>query len=370
MKHIIYSFITTKQPSLFTTLFRILLTPLKWLYGTIVHIRNLCYDFGIFKQTQLPCTVISIGNIVVGGTGKTPAVASIANLLQEAGYKVAILLRGYGRRSSEKISIVSDGEKCLCSRIECGDEAYLLAHQLNDIPIIVGKNRVDTGKIAYEQFNCNVVLLDDGYQHRQLTRDIDILTIDATQPFGTGSLLPIGTLREPKSSLKRASIILLTRTDSPHKPIEDLKNEIKRHIPNSSILESIHHPTSLYELGNQGYPNDKSQTTPMTDLNGKQILAVCGIGNPNAFKTTLQNLNPDLIELLTFPDHHIYSNSDIEKIIQHAKQVKAEWIVTTQKDEDKLSSLSQHIPVLVLAIELVITDGIEVLQKELQMIIN
>ncbi|MCG9126765.1 tetraacyldisaccharide 4'-kinase [Candidatus Poribacteria bacterium] len=370
MKHIIYSFITTKHPGPFISLFRILLTPLKWLYVTIIYIRNLCYDLGISKQTQLPCTVISIGNIVVGGTGKTPATATIANLLHKKGYKVVILLRGYGRSSSEKISIVSDGEKCLCSRIESGDEAYLLAHQLNGIPIIVGKNRFDTGKIAYDHFNCDIILLDDGYQHRKLTRDIDILTIDATQPFGTGTLLPIGTLREPISSLKRASIILLTRTDSPHKPIEDLKNEIKRYIPNSSILDSIHHPTSLYELGNHNWKNDESQTIPLKELEDKRILAVCGIGNPDAFKSTIQSLNPESIQLIPFPDHHIYSDSDIEKIVQKSKQVNAQWVVTTQKDEDKLATLSQHIPVFVLSIELIFTDGKEVLLNELQAIIH
>jgi len=370
MKHTLYSFITTKQPGFFNTFFRILLTPLKWLYGIIVRTRNFCYDFRICKQVELPCPVISIGNIVVGGTGKTPTVVSIARLLQETGYKAAILLRGYGRKSSEKISIVSDGERCLCSRTESGDEAYLLAQQLNAIPIIVGKNRIDTGKIAYDRFNCDIILLDDGYQHRKLIRDIDILTIDATQPYGTGSLLPIGTLREPISSLKRANIILFTRVDLSHTPIDHLKNEINQQVPNTPILESIHQPESLYELGNPNTTDNNTHTIQFNDLEGKRLLAVCGIGNPDAFKTTLQNFNPEFIELLAFPDHHIYADSDIEKIIQQAKHVKAEWVVTTQKDEDKLSALPQHIPVVVLAIELVITDGNEVLLKELQTLIS
>lgn len=368
MKHILYSFITTKQPGFFTTLFRLLLTPLSWLYGIITRTRNFCYETGLFKQSKLPCTVMSIGNIVVGGSGKTPAVASIAKLLQKSGYKVAILLRGYGRRSSEKTLIVSDGEVCLRSRVESGDEAYLLAQQLNDIPIIVGKNRFITGKIAYDQFNCDIILLDDGYQHRKLARDMDILTIDATQPYGTGSLLPIGTLREPISSLKRTDIILLTRVDVSNTPIEELKYEIQQRIKNTPILESIHQPTSLYEIGNYNGSDNKPYTIPLTDLQGKRILAVCGIGNPDAFKITLQHFNPEFIELLTFPDHHSYTDSDINKIIQYSKQVNAEWVVTTQKDEDKLSALAQHIPVVVLAIELVITHGKETLLKELQAI--
>lgn len=370
MKHILYSFITTKQPGFFTTFFRTLLTPLKWFYGTIIRLRNFCYDSRLFKQAKLPCTVISIGNIVVGGTGKTPAVASIAKLLQETGFRVAILLRGYGRKSSEKISIVSDGEKCLCTRVESGDEAYLLAQQLNGIPIIVGKNRFDTGEIAYDQFNCDIILLDDGYQHRKLARDIDIITIDATQPYGTGSLLPVGTLREPISSLKRTDIILLTRVDVSNTPIDDLRNEINQRVLNTPILESIHQPTSLYDLGNHNTAANNTHTIQLKDLGGKRILAVCGIGNPDAFKNTLQTFNPEFIELLAFPDHHNYTDSDIENIIQQSKYVNAEWVVTTQKDEDKLSSLSQHIPVFVLAIELIITNGKEVLLKELQIKTN
>jgi tetraacyldisaccharide 4'-kinase len=306
--------------------------------------------------------VISIGNIVAGGTGKTPAVAAIAKLLQNKDFQVAILLRGYKRRSREEITVVSDGANLLCSREESGDEADMLARQLTKIPIIVGKQRYLTGKAALNRFNSDILILDDGFQHRQLGRDIDILTIDATQPYGTGRLLPIGTLREPITTIQRADIILLTRTDAVGTNIADLKAELNRLVPNTLILESVHQPTSLYRL-NQ---SDEHTTMPIGDLTGKRLLAVCGIGNPDAFVATLEKYNPKTVELLAFPDHHVYTESDLQQISHQMQQCEAEWIVTTQKDEQKLASLSTELPIVVLAIELVITDGKEVLMKALQ----
>lgn len=362
MKRTLYTLITTKQRGIIPTLFRVLLIPLSWLYGTVIWIRNYCFTAGIFKQKRLPCTVISVGNIVVGGTGKTPAVAAIAKLLQNQGFQVTILLRGYKRRSGEKMTVVSDGENRLCSREESGDEADMLARQLSKIPIIVGKRRYLTGKAALDRFKSDIVILDDGFQHRQLARDIDILTIDATQPYGTGRLLPIGTLREPITAIQRADIILLTRTDVVSTDIANLKAELNQLAPNTLILESVHQPTSLYWL-NQ---SDEHRTMSIKSLTGKRLLAVCGIGNPDAFVTTLEKSNPEVVELLAFPDHHVYTESDLQQIQQRLKGCDAEWVVTTQKDEQKLASLSTELPIVVLAIELVITDGDAVLIEALQ----
>ena len=245
MKKTLYTFITTKQRGVLAMLLCILLTPLWLLYGVVIWIRNYCYTSGIIKQKQLPCRVISVGNIVAGGTGKTPAVIAIAKLLQENSCKVGVLLRGYKGKSSSKITFVSDGEKRLCTRDECGDEADMLARHLADIPIVVGKQRYLTGKAILERFACDVLILDDGFQHRQLSRDLDILTIDATQSFGTGKMLPIGTLREPKASIQRADLILLTRTDMPDIDIAKIKADLDRIAPNTPILESVHEPTSL-----------------------------------------------------------------------------------------------------------------------------
>lgn len=335
--------------------------PLSWLYGTVIWIRNYCFTSGIFKQKRLPCAVISVGNIVAGGTGKTPAVAAIAKLLQNKDFQVAILLRGYKRRSGGEIMVVSDGENRLCSKEESGDEADMLTRQLPNVPIIVGKRRYLTGEAAIDRFKSDVLILDDGFQHRQLARDVDILTIDATQPFGTGALLPIGTLREPISAIERADIILLTRTDVISTNIADLKAELNRLAPNTPILESIHQPTSLYWLNN----TNKHSTMPIENLTEKRLLAVCGIGNPDAFVATLEKYNPEAVELFAFPDHHVYTESDFQQIQRRMQHCGAEWIITTQKDEQKLESLSTELPIAVLAIELVITDGEDALMNAL-----
>ncbi len=361
MKRTLYTFITTKQRGFIPSLFRTLLMPLSWLYGTVIWIRNYCFTSGIFKQKRLPCAVISVGNIVAGGTGKTPAVAAIAKLLQNKDFQVAILLRGYKRRSGGEIMVVSDGENRLCSKEESGDEADMLTRQLPNVPIIVGKRRYLTGEAAIDRFKSDVLILDDGFQHRQLARDVDILTIDATQPFGTGALLPIGTLREPISAIERADIILLTRTDVISTNIADLKAELNRLAPNTPILESIHQPTSLYWLNN----TNKHSTMPIENLTEKRLLAVCGIGNPDAFVATLEKYNPEAVELFAFPDHHVYTESDFQQIQRRMQHCGAEWIITTQKDEQKLESLSTELPIAVLAIELVITDGEDALMNAL-----
>ncbi len=362
MKRTLYTLITTDQGGFVLTLYRILLFPFYLLYGVVISIRNLCYTSGFIKQKKLPCSVISVGNIVAGGTGKTPTVAAIARLLQKDAYKVGLLLRGYKGKSKNKVTIVSDGEKQLCSREVCGDEADMLARQLPNIPVVVGRQRYLTGKTILERSACDVLILDDGFQHRQLSRDLDILTIDATHPFGTGKMLPIGTLREPKSSIQRADILLLTRTDAVNTNIGKLKIELNRLAPNIPILESIHKPVTLYQLNQQ----NKDGIMSIDTLSGKRILAVCGIGNPIAFVETLEKYNPATVELLAFPDHHVYSESHLQQIERVLKQSESDVIVITQKDEQKLASLQPDLPIVVLGVELVITDGIEVILQTFQ----
>ena len=348
---------------------------LKHLYAAIVTLRNALYTRGIFQTRRLPCTVISVGNIVVGGTGKTPAVIAIAKQLQADGVRVAILLRGYKRQSREKITIVTDGEQRFCTAAESGDEADMMARLLPRIPIIVGRHRYAAGQLAINRFKSEVLLLDDGFQHRQLHRDEDIVTVDATRPFGTGQLLPAGTLREPITALRRADIILLTRTDSigrrdipvpKTEPIQtgrallqeeglpaDIREELGKLVPNTPVLESVHRPTHLYLLSDAG----DSERLPLKWLSGKRLLAVCGIGNPNAFVTTLNHYTPETVKLLAFPDHHVYTEADCQRIQRKMTQTGAACIVTTQKDEQKLVRFAEELPIAVLAVTLVITDG-------------
>ena len=367
------------QQRILATPLRFLLIPLSWLYTASVQLRNILYTRGVFKARRLPCRVISVGNIVVGGTGKTPAVIVIAKHLQREGMRVAILLRGYKRRVREKVTIVSDGEKVCASPIESGDEADMMAKHLSGVPIIVGKCRYLTGQVALERFKVDVLLLDDGFQHRQLARDVDILTIPATHPFGSPKkLLPAGTLREPPTALRRADLILLTHADTPNISAH-AKKVVKGLAPNAPVLESIYRPTHLYPLAissqqsaismKPSLPTEteirdpKAIPTNIKELKGKRVLAVCGIGNPDAFVATLMRCSVASVELLAFPDHHVYTEADKQRIDTAFQAAAADLIVTTQKDEQKLARFVDNwkLPIVVLAVALVITDGDEML---------
>ena len=370
----------TLQQRILATPLRFLFVPLSWLYAASVQLRNILYTRGVFKSHRLPCRVISVGNIVVGGTGKTPVVIAIAKRLRREGIRVAILLRGYKRRVREKVTIVSDGEKVCASPVEGGDEAYMMAKHLSGVPIIVGKCRYLAGQVALERFKVEVLLLDDGFQHRRLARDVDILTISATHPFGNpGKVLPAGTLREPLTALRRADLILLTHADTP-----DISTHIKKLVeplaPNTPVLASVHQPTHFYPLvvscqlsvvSSKRDVLDENLLTenrrPITDnydikeLKGKRILAVCGIGNPDAFIATLTRCSVASVKLLAFPDHHVYTKTDKQQIYTAFQETAADLIVTTQKDEEKLARFVDNwrLPIVVLAVALVVTEGDE-----------
>ena len=345
------------QQRLLATPLRLLLIPFSWLYAAGVWMRNWLYALGVFRVRTLPCTVISVGNIAVGGTGKTPAVIAIAKRLQKEGLRVAILLRGYKRHTREKVTVVSDGKKVCVSPKESGDEAYMMARQLNDVPIIVGRHRYLAGQVALTRFNVDVLLLDDAYQHRQLGRDVDILTLPATHPFGNPEgLLPVGTLRESPTALRRADIVLLTHADTPDIS-ERAKEAVKRLAPNALVLESTHQPMHFYPL----LGKDSEAQLGIEELEGKRLLAVCGIGNPEGFVVTLLRCSPQSIELLTFPDNHAYTETDRQGIYGVFRAKEADLIVTTEKDAQKLANIVEYgyPPIVVLAVALVVAGGDE-----------
>ena len=355
------------QKRLLSSPIRFLLILLSWLYGASVWTRNRLYALGVFKARILPCRVISVGNIVVGGTGKTPAVIALAKHLQNENLRVAILLRGYKRQSREKITIVSDGEKVCASLSESGDEAYMMARHLSGIPIVVGSQRYEAGQVALERFGVDVLLLDDGFQHRRLARDVDILTVSAKHPLGNSSrLLPAGTLREPPTALRRADIILSTHTEIADVSLH-AKETMQRCAPNALILESVHQPVSLYPLAADESTKRTHTLGAAKALAGKRILAVCGIADPNAFVTTLMRCSTESVELLAYPDHHIYTEADLERMDTAFQAAQADLIVTTQKDESKLAAfvLDRQLPIFVLEVALVITEGVEKLTEVL-----
>jgi len=348
----LYQVITGRRRGIIPDLIRLTLLPLSWLYLLIVKTRNFFYERGIFNSKRLPCSVISIGNIVAGGTGKTPAAIAIAEKLKGYGMRVAVISRGYRGKVRKKCAFVSDGEKMLLSPEEAGDEAYLLARSLPKIPVVIGKDRFLAGFEAVKRWQVDVIILDDGFQHRELARDLDIVTVDASKSYGTNMLLPSGTLREPKSSLKRADLILLTRVDQTG-DVERVRDQLKKYAPTTPIAESIHAPRSLRRIGSQS-------PTDLSFLANKDVLAVCGIAHPESFLKTLQSLNVKSVELMDFFDHNDYTPADLELISQAA--LKTDLVVTTEKDEQKLLALS-GIHIFVLSVSLEFLKGEKSLEK-------
>jgi len=319
------------------SLFRSLFFILSQFYYLAIKARWLIYRLGIVHEIRIPCTVISVGNITWGGTGKTPAVIMIAKLLGEMGKRVAVLSRGYGRKveksKKSEISVVPEGKKVLLSSREAGDEPYLLSKNLPGIPIIVGKNRIKSGKYAIEKFTSEVVVLDDGFQYWRLSRDLDIVTIDSLNPYGNSYLIPRGQLREPISHLSRADIFLLTRANLVSKEdLDRITGDLERLNPESIIVESVHRPKYLQGL----FCGEKKGLDFIRD---RRVVAFSSIGNPLSFEKTLEGLGAKVIKIFQFPDHHNYNRRDFWKIEAMCRSdlEKGEAIaVTTEKDGVRL----------------------------------
>lgn len=312
----------------------LLLAPFSLLYGLIVRLRNRLFDRGRLKSEKLPCRVISIGNLTVGGTGKTPMVIRIARMLRERGCRPVVLSRGYGGTSKHPVNVVSKGAGPLMSQHEAGDEPVLLAKSLTGIPVLTGPRRALTGNWALKNLDADVLILDDGFQHRHLSRDIDIVLLSAAGPFGNGSLLPGGPLREPPGELKRADIIIATGT------YEDVAAGRPIALPDgiqAPVFRCYYQPRELL-LGAD------EKTFPLEFVKGKKICAFAGIGNPMAFLKTLRALGADMAVFMPFPDHHRYTPADVSLIAERARQYQAEMIVTTEKDRIKIEAFDFMLP--------------------------
>jgi tetraacyldisaccharide 4'-kinase len=307
------------------------------------------------KPRTLPCPVISVGNITVGGTGKTPLTMSLARGLTDRGIRVAILSRGYkGKKTSEPV--VSDGKTLFLSPEESGDEPFLMAQACKGIPVLIGKDRFINGRIALQRFGIQGLLLDDGYQHLSLHRDVNILLIDSHIGFGDHHLLPRGILREPLSHLRRAQIILFTKVENPEM-CRPLEKEICKIHPLSQVFHSHYEPADLV--------GPREEQEELRSLRGKKILALSGIADPNSFSSLLRKYGMEIISEATFPDHHLYTAKDLSFIEEKSKG--ADCIVTTEKDMVKLKLLKiDHLPLRALRIEVKIWEEKEFYQQVLK----
>ena len=350
-----------------------LLAPFGSLYSVIVRSRTKLYQTNRFQSYDLRAPVVSVGNITAGGTGKTPLVRFVAEKLAENGHQVCILTRGYKRVNPHERALVSNGKQILIDARTSGDEPFELARQLLGVAAVVAdKNRVSAGFWAKENLGSTAFVLDDGFQHLRLKRDLDIVTIDATNPFGNGRLLPAGVLRDPLSALKRADVFVLTRADlsleisnlkleirkiNPHCPILLAKNEIRQLKPITEFLNA-HAKT-------QNSGNLKSNSASGVSYSELKAAAFCAVGNPAAFFRDLEKVGLKIVATETFPDHYAYRKTDVEHIVQKSRENSAEILITTAKDAVKLEKINFDMPCFVAEAETVF-DNAEPLLKLLE----
>jgi tetraacyldisaccharide 4'-kinase len=331
------------------------LTLASYLYGFACRARASAYRVGIFRSDRLPCRVISVGNLTVGGTGKTPVVIHLAGLLLHDGRRVGVVSRGYGRRGRESEILVSDGQRLFATPEEAGEEPYLIARRLPGVPVMVASRRADAGKVLRERYGIDTLLLDDGFQHLSLRRDLNLLLIDATDPFGNGFVLPRGTLREPFSALSRADAVLLTRIEQNGGGISERLEGLLREIGRGyslPVLRSSFCPTEVILL-----PEGEARGIGL--IRGKKWFLLSGIGNPRSFRRSVEQSGGAVTGEMILRDHCRYSGRLLRKIRERAAATRPYGILTTEKDGVKIAPLlrqgigsSQKLPILALRIEL------------------
>ena len=302
------------------------------LYSLAMRLRALLYRRGLISRRRLRNPVISVGNLTVGGTGKTPFVAYLAGVLKKAGYQPVILSRGYRGKAEHSTLVVSDGKDVLCGPESSGDEPFLLAGQLPGVRVAVGKDRHRSGSLVEQDAAGRVIhILDDGFQHQRLKRNLDILLVDATDPFGGGQLLPAGRLREPLAAMGRADLVVITRSHMMGE-IDDLEAVIRRHNKLTPISYFYHDAVGVFDLKNR----TKFRTR---DFMGRRIIALAAIGNPGIFVQDLEHYQMDVRRRILFPDHHPYSQSDLDQALESLEEHGAEALMTTEKDAVRLQAL-------------------------------
>lgn len=360
----LYQLVHGEKPGILAALLLGLLRVFSAIYGLGVKIKLGLYKYGIRQQHKLACTVISLGNITVGGTGKTPTAQQLASIIRDMGYRVVILNRGYRAGWKGDVGLVSDGKKTYMSVTEAGDEAYLLAKNLPGIAVVIGKNRTVTGDYAVKQLKADVVILDDGYQHWQLARDLDIVLIDTLNVFGNNFMLPRGTLREPLSNLSRAHAYLLTKVDqSTNSTRDNIRAILAKYNTKAPVVESVHGPRCFVEIEDWYKKGLRCTKIGLETVTNKKVMAFSAIGNPSSFEQTVADVGAGSVEAVRFPDHHNYTMAEMQLIMQQAVDKGATALITTEKDAVKIPAEFIHsdrpLPVYILSIELNFVDGFE-----------
>ena len=328
----------------------LILPPLSAMYSAVTRARLTAYRRGWFSVSQLAAPVISVGNLTTGGTGKTPLVEWVCHVVaRETGKRACVLTRGYGRANPQSQVVVSDGTSLLAGARESGDEPFLLAENLvGTAAVISNPDRLAAGQWAIKNLGSEVFVLDDGFQHLRLARDLDIVTIDATNPWGGRHLLPYGRLREPRAGLSRADCVVITRSEQ----VEDLasiKDAVQRLVGAIPVFSSRMVTSGIRRLNGQSVNKESLLAQPAA--------AFCGVGNPESFFNHLRREGYTPVFTRTFADHHDYNQSDIDRLLSDAKIHAVKCLLTTAKDAIKLSAFKLDLPCHVVDIQISIDDN-------------
>lgn len=319
------------RPEIFT--FEWFLVGISHIYGMVVRFRFLLYKVGVLKTHTLPCFVISIGNIVVGGAGKTPMTIYIAGLLNEMKKKALVVSRGYKGKSKKDFLIVSDGENIFSTAEEAGDEPYMMAKQ-KIFPVVVGKDRFKAGMKAMDSLRPDVILLDDGFQHLKLARDLDLLLLDYSNPLGNSRFLPAGRLREnTQISAQRADAVIFTRCYDNDEDSEKIK-QVMKHYPGCPWFKTFHISFVFKHIIHD--QSSEKRITSVKSLNGKKAVLFSGIAKNRSFYHSMEESGVNILDHLEFIDHYRYKEHDILMINRLAEKLGADYILTTEKDWVKL----------------------------------
>lgn len=303
-------------------------------YGVAARLRSLLYSWGWFVQRRLPVPVLSVGNLTLGGTGKTPVVILLVDWLLAQGKRVAILSRGYRRTSTDEYLLVSNGDRLLVGPDEAGDEPFLMAQRCPKAIVAVGADRYELGYWVLDQFPIDCLVLDDGFQHLGLYRDVNLLLVDATDAEGLAALVPAGRLREPLQAASRATAVVITRAEVPAQVIEVCRRLRSALGPMQDPIQVVFHPERLWSVAT-------GASQPLSWAKGKTAVLCSGVGHAGSFRSLVEILGVRILDEVIYADHHAYTSQDVERLRARATELHAELVVTTEKDACKLTSLLQ-----------------------------